>query len=211
MARRGAVADGGVRRVVARRRDGSGQSGEGAMAARKGAAGRPERVAQRQAAGEGVRTQLRQLRRDGWAQKDRARFLAELAETCNVSEAARTVGKSRQAAYGLKQRDAEFARDWDAAIEQGYGEIEAMLIRLALHGCESEEIIEDGEGAVKTRKVKRAPNPSLGLQLLKLHAAQVAARRAARGDATGPGSPAAIASVERVLAEIRRRRAAAGT
>jgi len=47
--------------------------------------------------------------------------------------------------------------------------------------------------------------------LLKLHAAQVAARRAARGDATGPGSPAAIASVERVLAEIRRRRAAAGT
>ncbi|MGJ8477678.1 hypothetical protein [Sphingobium yanoikuyae] len=82
------------------------------MAARKGAAGRPERVAQRQAAGEGVRTQLRQVRRDGWAQKDRARFLAELAETCNVSEAARTVGKSRQAAYGLKQRDAEFARDW---------------------------------------------------------------------------------------------------
>lgn len=177
------------------------------MAARKGAAGRPERVAQRQAAGEGVRTQLRQVRRDGWAQKDRARFLAELAETCNVSEAARTVGKSRQAAYGLKQRDAEFARDWDAAIEQGYGEIEAMLIRLALHGCE----IEDGEGAVKTRKVKRAPNPSLGLQLLKLHAAQVAARRAARGDAAGPGSPEAIASVERVLAEIRRRRAAAGT
>ncbi|MBO9525239.1 MAG: hypothetical protein J7517_03785 [Sphingobium yanoikuyae] len=181
------------------------------MAARKGAAGRPERVAQRQAAGDGVRTQLRQVRRDGWAQTDRALFLAELAETCNVSEAARTVGKSRQAAYGLKQRDADFARDWDAAIEQGYGEIEAMLIRLALHGCESEEIIEDGEGAVKTRKVKRAPNPSLGLQLLKLHAAQVAARRAARGDATGPGSPAAIASVERVLAEIRRRRAAAGT
>jgi len=64
---------------------------------------------------------------------------------------------------------------------------------------------------VKTRKVKRAPNPSLGLQLLKLHAAQVAARRAARGDGAGPGSPAAIASVERVLAEIRRRRAAAGT
>ena len=129
------------------------------MAARKGAAGRPGRVVQRQAAGDGVRTQLRQVRRDGWAQKDRARFLAELAETCNVSEAARTVGKSRQAAYGLKQRDAEFARDWDAAIEQGYGEIEAMLIRLALHGCESEEIIEDGEGhrQAKGRTSYQAP------------------------------------------------------
>ena len=181
------------------------------MAARKraGATG-GQQLVQRQAAGDGARLQKRPVRRDGWSQTDRALFLAELAETCNVSEAARTAGKSRQTAYALKRRDADFARGWDAAIEQGYGEIEAMLIRLALHGCEIEEIIEDGEGAVKTRKVKRAPNPSLGLQLLKLHAAQVAARRAARGEAAGPASPEAIASVERVLAEVRRRRTAAG-
>jgi hypothetical protein len=169
------------------------------MGARKGAARRPARVVQRQAAGDGVRTQVRKARRDAWSKAVRARFLAELAETCNVSEAARTVGKSRQAAYGLKQRDAEFARGWDAAIEQGYGEIEAMLIRLALQGCESEEIIADGEGAVKTRKVKRAPNPSLGLQLLKLHAAQVAARVAPRR------SPASSACWRKCAGDARRR------
>ncbi|WHO40476.1 hypothetical protein PMI04_007735 [Sphingobium sp. AP49] len=181
------------------------------MAARKGVAKRERLVPQHQARKGGARLQQRRVRKDGWDEADRAGFLAELAETCNVSEAARTVQKSRQTAYALRRRDAAFARDWDAAIEQGYAEIEAMLIRLALHGCEREEIVEDGDGAVKSRKVTRAPNPSLGLQLLKLHAAQVAARRAVRGAAEGPGSADAIARVEQVLAEVRRRRAAAGT
>lgn len=50
---------------------------------------------------------------------DRARevFLARLAETCNVSEAARTAGISRRAAYDWRDADPDFAADWADAEE----------------------------------------------------------------------------------------------
>ncbi|EAT08206.1 hypothetical protein NYF14_02630 [Sphingobium sp. 10 DY56-G10] len=86
-----------------------------------------------------------------------------------------------------------------------------MLMRASLFGSESEEIVMDGDGVVKSRKVKRAPNLAVGLRLLQHHRARVTQIRAAKGrKRSGPDSADAKARVRAMLEEIRRRRAAAG-
>ncbi|HUD93408.1 hypothetical protein [Sphingobium sp.] len=166
-------------------------------------------VAQRQKAGGGPRAQLRKARKDSWTRSEVTEFMAVLAETCNVSEAARAVGKCRAGAYDRKARDPVFARAWDAALEQGYAEIEMMLMRAALFGSETEEVVSDGDGAVKTRKVKRAPSLTLGLQLWQRYRDRVAKIRTEAGGER-PDSADAVERVRGVLEEIRRRRATAG-
>jgi hypothetical protein len=176
---------------------------------RAAAKGKGARVAQRQKAGGAVRTQLRKVRKDGWTGAEVTEFMAVLAETCNASEAARAVGKCRAGAYDRKRRDPEFSRAWDAALDEGYAEIEMMLMRAALFGSESEEVVTDGEGVVKSRKVKRAPSLTLGLQLWQRYRDRVAKIRAEAG-VERPDSADAVERVRGVLEEIRRRRAAAG-
>jgi hypothetical protein len=58
-------------------------------------------------------------RRDGWPPVLQRRFILNLARGMSASEAARSVGRSRQSAYGLRDRpDAEgFSRAWDQAVE----------------------------------------------------------------------------------------------
>ncbi|MCI4589869.1 hypothetical protein MOK15_07165 [Sphingobium sp. BYY-5] len=167
-------------------------------------------VAQRQKTGGAVRTQLRKPRKDGWSKTQVAEFMAVLAETCNVSEAARAVGKCRARAYDRRRSDPAFASAWNAALDQGYVEIEMMLMRAALYGSESEETVLDSEGAVKTRKVKRAPNLTVALRLWQHYRDKVAKIRGETG-VDRPDSADAVARVRDVLDEIRRRRAAAGT
>lgn len=166
-------------------------------------------VVQRQKAGDAVRPQKRKARKDGWNKAEIAEFMEVLAETCNASEAARAVGKSRAGAYGRRARDPSFSQGWDAALDQGYAEIEMMLMRAALFGSESEEVVTDGEGVVKTRKVKRAPNLTLGLQLWQRYRERVTKIRAEAG-VERPDSASAVERVRGVLEEIRRRRAVAG-
>ncbi|OHC95745.1 MAG: hypothetical protein A3H25_16340 [Sphingomonadales bacterium RIFCSPLOWO2_12_FULL_63_15] len=164
----------------------------------------------RQAVADGTRAQQRKARKDSWTRAQEREFLEVLATTCNVSEAARVAGVRRAGAYERRQRDARFAADWDRAIDIGYAEIEAMLMREVLFGSESEEIVLDGEGAVKSRKVKRGRDLKLALQLLIRHRDKVAAYRAAAG-VQRPDSPDAVARLRRAMDEIARKRAATGT
>lgn len=166
--------------------------------------------AQIQASGQGKRAQLRKPRKDAWTKAQEALFLETLAETCNASEAARAAGVSRAHAYKRKQRDPGFAAGWDRALDIGYAEIEAMLMREVLFGSESEEITLDSDGAVKGRKVRRGRDLKLALQLLTRHRDRVATFRAAAMEARPDGEDA-VARMRRVLEEIRRKRAAAGT
>ncbi|MFP5434285.1 MAG: hypothetical protein ACLGIM_14385, partial [Alphaproteobacteria bacterium] len=71
-------------------------------------------------------------------------------------------------------------------------------------------IVLDGEGAVKSRKVKRGRDLKLALQLLIRHRDKVAAYRAAAG-VQRPDSPDAVARLRRAMDEIARKRAATGT
>jgi hypothetical protein len=133
----------------------------------------------RQDAGGTVRAQLRKPRKDSWTVAQERLFFETLAETCNASEAARAAGKCRSGAYYRREHDAGFAARWDQAIDIGYAEIEALLMR--------------------------GRNLGVALRLLAHHRATVVERRAV-AMREGPGGEDAVARLRVALDEVRRRR-----
>ena len=63
-------------------------------------------------------------------------FLADLAENCNVSHAARLAGVDRSTAYRHREESAAFAAAWDDAVEDG---IEALELSLRRRGMETSD------------------------------------------------------------------------
>lgn len=165
---------------------------------------RPLAVRRGRVSGIGAGAQMRAVRKDGWTAKRRKLFMETLAVTCNVSESARTVGMNISSAYYLKQRDPGFAREWNHALCIGHEELLALMLRQALFGSEEEEIVLDGEGAVKSRKIKRAYPHALAMGLLKAHAATVAQTRLEDAEVR-PDSEDALERLRTALAEVRRR------
>lgn len=77
---------------------------------------------------------------------DRARekFIAVLAEFCNVSEAARAAGISRTAAYDWREADPAFAALWDEAEQIAADKLEREAWRRAVEGTDR-PIVHQGE------------------------------------------------------------------
>ncbi|MCT2559152.1 hypothetical protein N0B51_09170 [Tsuneonella sp. YG55] len=74
------------------------------------------------------------------------RFVATLAATGIVSQAARSIGKSMEALYKLRHRPGAegFAAAWDAALERGVQRLEDCALERALKGT-STPIVSGGE------------------------------------------------------------------
>lgn len=66
----------------------------------------------------------------------RVRFLDALARHGNVSEAARRSGLSRAHAYVLRDKDENFARAWDGALEEAVDALVLEARRRAVDGVE---------------------------------------------------------------------------
>lgn len=112
----------------------------------------------------GAGVQVRAMSRRGWSKEVRASFLDMLAATCNVSAAARAVGKHTRAAYELKRRDGEFATLWAHAFDQGRERLHERLIAQAL-GQEPTGDNPDGE----RQPPDAVPfDANLAIQVLKL-------------------------------------------
>ena len=62
------------------------------------------------------------------------RFLEVLAQSGNVSRAARAAGVSRGAAYAKRQREPSFAKTWDEALAEALDHLEETLMARALEG-----------------------------------------------------------------------------
>ncbi len=169
-----------------------------------------ELVVQRGAVRGQARAQMRRARKDAWSKDDVRIFIEALVETLNVSEAARTAGKSRAGAYARRLRYPEFAKAWDRAIDIGYSELEAALLRDLLFGGEVEELTLDGEGAIKVRKIKRGRDQRVALAMLdRWHDKVARTRQGATG--RGPDTPSNVARLKKALAELREKRAMMGT
>lgn len=69
---------------------------------------------------------------------DRARetFLSTLADTCNVSEAARAAGIGRRTAYEWREADPAFAAQWADAEQQAADKLEREAWRRAVEGTD---------------------------------------------------------------------------
>lgn len=113
-----------------------------------------------------------------WNLQRRQTFLAELANSANVSLAARKAGMRPQAAYQLRRRDPEFARSWREALDDGYSELELQLLHLARNGVEQVERIEEGEeGKVRFVRTTHSFPMAVAVRLLQAHRAEVMAIR----------------------------------
>lgn len=133
-----------------------------------------------------------------WTDQARSRFLEILGEAANVSGAARDVGSSRTGAYRLRSRDPEFARQWMEALEQGYCELEMLLLRHALEGSRQvetvEEFADDDQDICIGQRGRGAPAPArrrvrtvssypyaMAMQLLAAHRRSIEAYRRSEG------------------------------
>lgn len=150
------------------------------------------------------RAQLRRPCRNGWTMARRARFLEILRDTSNVTLAAEAAGLSFQSAYKLRSRDPGFARQWMEALEEGYAELEMLLLRQARFGSETVEVTDDGKGGPVRTKTTRSIPHAMAIRLLLAHRASVTQYRMSQNIAR-PGSEEVRATILERIAETRRR------
>lgn len=97
----------------------------------------------------------------GWSAEARTTFLAHLAETSNVSAAAREAGVTSSSVYQYRLKCAEFRKAWAEALGEGYALLEARLLKAAL---------QEEFGPIKAETIRaRAAAQRLGLALLAAH------------------------------------------
>ena len=110
------------------------------------------------------RPQRRTKRPGDWSQAMRGRFIEVLADSCNVSLAARTIKRSISNVYKQRTINADFRSAWDQALAIGYAQLEMMMLERALHGVEKTVVLKSGE-----TKVMREYSDRVALALLRLH------------------------------------------
>ena len=78
----------------------------------------------------------RRARRHGWTEERQRAFIAALARCGSVSAAARDVGMTPRSAYRLLDAPGadEFAKAWDAAVDEGMARLRVGALDRALHG-----------------------------------------------------------------------------
>lgn len=125
-------------------------------------------------------------------------FLAELADTSNVSAAARAADITTSRAYEARRTNAEFNRKWQIALCEGYDNLEMDL----LHRLRTGEV-RPASGA--KRGVRTFDNAT-ALRLLTAHRDSVARERAMRDN---EDAAEILASIDATLDKMRERALAA--
>ena len=76
-----------------------------------------------------IKSQLKKGEGPGINRHWRGLFLDCLAESSNVSESARRAGINPSRAYKVRREEPEFARQWLAALWEGYAHLEMEVLR----------------------------------------------------------------------------------
>lgn len=84
-----------------------------------------------------IKRQLKEGESPGLNRHWRGLFLDYLAESSNVSESARRAGINPSRAYKVRREEPEFARQWLAALWEGYGHLEMEVLRRLREGDNS--------------------------------------------------------------------------
>ena len=138
-------------------------------------------------AADGRELQARPRRRDGWTGGKRASFLDHLAATANVEASCRAVGMNSSGVFKLRRRNADFAEQWDAALDTAKARLRAMLIERSMGGgaagaaAEAAQAGEEAVPAAPPPPDTRTMDTALALTMLKLHRLPA--------DQKGAGSP----------------------
>jgi len=125
-------------------------------------------------------------------------FLGHLAETSNVTAAARKAKVATSTVYELRRLDAEFYRKWQIALCEGYDNLEFDLLARLRSG--------ELRPAAGAKKGVRAFDNATSLRLLTAHRESVARERAIRDD---EDADAILASINAKIDRMRERSLAA--
>ncbi len=121
-----------------------------------------------------------------WTGEKRARFLTELAATCNVQASCAAAGMSRRTAYALRVRDEQFAAHWRAALLVGYDRLEEAL--LAAAGAALAEIGAGDESEARGPGGGAATppfDPELAMRVLDRYRRSLDGHQSGRGGSIG--------------------------
>ncbi len=112
------------------------------------------------------------VKRKSWTKTSEGKFIAWLARTSNVAASLRKAGMTGSDPYAHRMKSETFRGAWDAALNEGYAELEVQALDEARNGA--------------TAEVERSPaGERLRATLLNAHAKRVGGVRdvAARGQA----------------------------
>src|SRR3546814_15450211 len=98
------------------------------MAARKKSGGEELVIGRSHAGGRNGAPQKRRAPKGGYTKKQKALFLEVLADTSNVSEACRAIGKHPGAIYALRRRDAAFADARMNEVVDGLADLQMEML-----------------------------------------------------------------------------------
>ena len=118
---------------------------------------------------------------DSWQQ----RFLMRLAETGNVSAAARHAGRPRSYVYDCRRRDAAFGAAWADALEEAADRLELEALRRAVDGVDEDKFFQ---GAVVGQITRYSDN--LLMFLLRARRPALFNRQMGPDDGPDDGAPA---------------------
>lgn len=112
----------------------------------------------------GRKPQLRKPSKTNWSQAKEREFLSVLAETCNVTQAAKAAGLSISGVYNRRARHAAFRAGWGEALSIAYRRLELVLLDRGFNGTDKIMTRKDGS----EERVREYPN-SIALALLRMH------------------------------------------
>ena len=146
--------------------------------------------------------QVKRVRESCWTARKRGIFLDHLAATGNVTASAAAAGMHKRNAFALRQRDAQFAAEWDAALDTCEARLEAKLI---VYSETRGETKSDAKGDEDDELA--GFDPKLAMQTLALLRARSVRRQRRRG---GPLPKTATreeteAAVLKLLKKLKRR------
>ncbi len=130
-----------------------------------------------------------------WSDEAEEAFFDALAASCNVRWSAAAVGFTTYTVYRQRRMRPDFARKWQAALEQGYLRLEMALLTGAVAAVESGEV--DPDHPIPPMSVEQAQN------VLRAHRNEV--RGAGR---RGPGALGRRPTLDEVRASIEKKVAA---
>ena len=147
----------------------------------------------------GARPKRMAARPGDWTPAMSEQFAETLADSCNVTLAAKAIGRSVSSVYRQRARDASFRGAWEQALAIGFSRLEMMLLERALHGVEKTVKLKDG-----SESIMRDYDNRMALALLRHHRDAVASSET-------PVADQEIAEArDRIMARIERIRARKG-
>lgn len=107
----------------------------------------------------------------------RGLFLDLLAETSNVSESARRAGINPSRAYKVRREEPEFARQWLAALWEGYSHLEMEVLRRLREGdnCADDKGKYDFANAIRLLSAHRETASQAQAEQRNVSAAEIRA------------------------------------